>query len=152
MTRLDLSNPALRTACHQAVLEVLETMFFELPVEEPRLSEGPAAPGCCATARFDGNLTGALTVVLTGDVPRCLAASFLGREDGEADPDEWESVVIELANVLCGATISRVEPAGRLRIEQPVLLPAASGPEGPWLSFSLERGSLCVNVESGAAS
>ena len=150
MISIDLSDPSLRSACHQAVLEVLETMFFELPLDTPLNTSSPAPSGCCATARFEGSITGALTVVLTANAPQRLAASFLGLDDEEAGPAEWQSVVIELANVLCGATMSRMEPAGRLRIEQPVLLPVPPTPAGPWLSFALECGRLEVHVEYGA--
>lgn len=150
MTSIDLSDPSLRSACHQAVLEVLETMFFELPVDAPLVSSSPAPSGTSAAARFGGSLTGALTLVLAGTAPQRLAASFLGLDDAEIGPAEWQSVVVELANVLCGATMSRLEPAGRLRIDQPVLLPVPPCPEGPWLGFTLECGRLDVHVQYGA--
>lgn len=152
MLRIDLTDPSLRSACHQAVLEVLETMFFELPLDTPSISPSPAPSGCCAVARFGGSLTGAITVVLTDDVPRRLASAFLGLDTIELGPPEWRSVAIEMTNVLCGATMSRIEPAGRLRIEQPELVAAPPGLPGPWLSFALESGRLEVHAEYTAAS
>ena len=149
MIVIDLSDPSLRSACHQAVVEVLETMFFELPLDAPEESSGPSPAGCAATARFDGSLTGSLTMVLTGDLPRTLASSFLGLDEQEAGPAEWQSVVIELANVLCGATMSRMEPSGRLHIEQPRIVDDPSGSLGPWLRFGLESGELEVHVQYG---
>lgn len=152
MVRIDLTDPSLRSACHQAVLEVLETMFFELPLDSPEVSPNPAPSACCATARFGGSLTGAITLVLTGDVPQCLAAAFLGLDENEPGPLEWHSVAVEMTNVLCGATMSRIEPGGRLRIEQPELLSALPRLPGPWLSFALESGRLEVHAEYTAAS
>jgi hypothetical protein len=152
MPRIDLSDASFRSACHQAVLEVLETMFFELPLDSPELRPNPAPSACCVTARFGGSLTGAITLVLTGGLGHQLAASFLGLEDGDPDPSECRSVAIEMTNVLCGATMSRIEPAGRLRIEPPELAAAPPGSPGPWLSFALESGRLDVHAEYTAES
>lgn len=152
---IDLSDPSLRSACQQAMMEVLETMFFEIPLDEPvQCLAAQAGDGAlAATASFGGSLTGSLTVMLDGDAARSLAASFLGMDPGmEEDgpgPAELRSVVIELANVLCGATMSRMEPAGRLRIEQPVIVERTPALTGPWLSVPLECGSLDVHVRCG---
>jgi hypothetical protein len=150
MAVADLHDPALRSACEQAVLEVLETMFFEFPIGDPVESQCPAPAVATATARFDGSLTGALCVSISESCPQRLAAGFLGIEDDQVGPAEQQSMVIELANVLCGATMSRLDPAGRLRIEQPVFGPPPAPLPGPWLSFPLECGQLDVSVHYGA--
>ena len=152
MSVADLHDPALRSACEQAVLEVLETMFFEFPTGDPVEAQTPAPATATATARFDGSLTGTLCLSISDSCPQRLAAGFLGIEDDQAGPFEQRSVVIELANVLCGATMSRLDPGGRLRIEQPVFGQPASPLPGPWLSFPLECGQLDVHVHFGARS
>ncbi len=142
MSAIDLSHGTLKAACTQAALEVLETMFFELPTGEPTLDGSPPAPASQARAVFSGSACGELRVALSGGCPRSLAAAFLGLEEEFTGESEQHSMVVELANVLCGSTLSRIQPDGRLHIEQPVFGAAGPAPPGPWLSFPLEHGRM----------
>lgn len=143
MSVIDLRQQTLRTACVQAALEVLETMFFEFPTEEPALQEQPPESVSLARAVFSGGARGELQVALSGACPRTLAAAFLGIDEEEAGEAEQRSMVVELANVLCGSTMSRIQPSSRLHIEQPLF--ATTPPQtGPWISFPLEAGRMSV--------
>jgi CheY-specific phosphatase CheX len=147
MKRTMMEEPALRRALEDAVLEVLETMCFEFPAGDPE--EGGLAGGerLAARARFEGSLRGELRVALEGAAPRRLAAAFLGIEEEEVREQDELQMAAELANMLCGATMSRLEPQGRLRIAAPE---AARGPVGcagaPWLRFPLEQGEVAVTL------
>jgi len=149
MPVIDLRDAALRVACRDAVLEVLETMFFELPADDALPVEKPSEGANAGTVRFGGSLQGTLCVAVSSNCPRRLAAGFLGLEEEEIGDAEEQSMIVELANVLCGATMSRVEPAGRLRIGQPVLGAPLENCPGPWLRFPLESGSVEVTVHFG---
>ncbi|MBI5282224.1 MAG: chemotaxis protein CheX [Candidatus Solibacter usitatus] len=143
----DLSHPELHNACQSAVVEVLELMFFELPIAAAQLSSSFQPDPIAARARFDGSLRGALTLAVSTASCTRLAASLLGIEPDEIDDLNRLSTVTELANMLCGATMSRLEPEGRLHIEQPLSIPAAEAPAGPWLVFPLEDGLLSVFIQ-----
>lgn len=149
--RLEPSN--LRRALEEAALEVLETMCFEYPVEEARQDGAPQGPVTAAVARFDGSLRGELRVALSGGAPRRLAAGFLGIDEEEVREQDELLLAAELANMLCGATMSRLEPQGRLRIQAPQAGRGACGcPGRSWIVFPLEQGELAVTLccEEGA--
>lgn len=146
MPAVDINDSPLRQACAEATLEVLETMLFEFPVDEPGLSGPPPAGDAIATAVFDGSLAGSLTVAISAECTARLAAGFLGLDEDEAGESEQRSLVIELANVICGATMSRLEPEGRLRIQPPVFGPRAEPDTGDWLHFPIEGGHLAVSA------
>lgn len=139
---------AVQRALEEAVLEVLETMCFEFPADEPSAGE-PAVDGTVqAVARFAGSARGALRVALAGEAPRRLAAAFLGMDETEVGAQKVLQMASELANMLCGATLSRLAPHGRLRIATPE---AGWGGEpsggGGWLRFPLEGGEVAVTLK-----
>lgn len=142
--------PGLREAAG-GMLEVLETMFFELPLAPLREDSPPAdVPG--AAVEFSGTRGGRLAVRLDTAAARRLAASFLGREDERTvTGPEIELVVLELANMLCGVTLSRIEPQGRFQIAAPRLESCAPEEAGPWLVAPLESGRVAVRLRCGEA-
>jgi CheY-specific phosphatase CheX len=104
--------------------EVLETMFFsavlgpgEERAEESRLT---------ALVSFSGSRAGTLGISTSESTATALAANFLGAGEEGVPPDQVPSVLGELANILCGAVLGRVEPAGRFTISPPQL---SAGPD-----------------------
>jgi CheY-specific phosphatase CheX len=148
-----LRDPALQQACREAMSEVLETMSFEPAADEIQLSSYPEPDSCVALVQFDGSLTGTLRVALPRHCRGPLAAGFLGREVEDLTEAEKNSLVAELGNMLCGATMSRLEPAGRLRIQQPVLTQYVAavedGQREDWLRYPLDGGDILVSVRYG---
>lgn len=145
-----LDRAEVRQALEGAVLEVLETMCFEFPADEPEPGGIPDEDTVRAEARFEGSLRGVLHVALSGDAPRRLAAAFLGLEEEQVGEREILLMASELANMLCGATMSRLEPHGRLRIAPPEAV--RGGPlcqDGGWLRFPLEAGEVAVTLICG---
>lgn len=142
-----LERARARKALEEAVLEVLETMCFEFPVGEAEEGDAPQGEAVHAAARFDGSLKGRLQVALAGEAPRRLAAAFLGLDAEDAGERETVQVACELANMLCGATMSRLEPHGRLRIATPEAARGAPACDnGCWLHFPLEAGEVAASI------
>jgi hypothetical protein len=157
----------IRQSCLEALNEVLETMFFELPVDQPS-GAPPSASSRAAAASFTGeidgrSLSGAFQVAVEPPMLSRLAQDFLGLDEMEP-PDESQSanVLCELANMLCGSTLSRLEPEARLRIAPPRTVdlspePLAVSPQpaesnltpraSAWIDTPLECGTLWVRLE-----
>lgn len=147
MPGVNFEKALLRRALEEAVLEVLETMCFEFPIADPETGGSPEEAAVRASARFEGSLRGQLQVALTGEAPGRLAAAFLGLEEERVGGQEMLLMASELANMLCGASLSRLEPQGRLRIAPPEAgwggAPCAGG---CWLHFPLEQGGLAASL------
>ncbi|WP_321475374.1 chemotaxis protein CheX [uncultured Paludibaculum sp.] len=145
----DLTDPEIHQACCAAMLEVLETMFFELPLDELEIVPAPAASSCLVRAGFRGTVDGVIHVAISCSTCTRLTASFLGKEAEEVVHAEECSTALELANMLCGATLSRLEPQGRLAIETPYLVDRNQHAAGPWLRYPLEDGDIEVALSYG---
>ena len=119
--------PASETidALETAAREVLETMFFTDV-------NGAAGPGCAppavsAAVRFHGQPSGILSVGVTAESALRMTADFLGEEFPERIAAEAVSSVIgELANMICGAVLSRVESGETFQLGTPEPLPPGS--------------------------
>ncbi|MBA3974200.1 MAG: hypothetical protein C0504_08295 [Candidatus Solibacter sp.] len=139
-----------RAECEAALVEVLETMFFELPAEGSTLAGAPPDAAIAVTAAFAGDLNGSLSLASGLHALRRLTANFLGREDALTVTDaEIRQVACELANMVCGNALSRIEPHGRFRIATPELRMPGPGPRH-WITFPLESGDISVTLESGS--
>ena len=104
--------------------EVLEKMFFIRAFEEPL--EEPESPrrNIAVQLAFDGDPSGSLTLRTTSAAARSIAADFLGEDESELSERQVEEVVSELANMICGAVLSRVESRAVFRLGSPRILPA----------------------------
>ncbi len=135
---------------------VLETMFFTAPW-------GPAEPetgGAALEARlaFQGSPSGSLAVCLSEHAARLLAAGFLGEDEETLTDAQTGQVVCELANMLCGSLVSRLESEESFDLAPPELVPfgseteaASSAPPAASQSFELEGGILTVTLHLEAA-
>ncbi|MGJ5819004.1 chemotaxis protein CheX [Paludibaculum fermentans] len=145
----NIALPQVRQACRVALLEVLETMFFELPVAELEVVEAPVETSCLIRASFHGSAGGAMQLAISCQICGRLAAAFLGKETDEVTCAERCSTARELANMLCGASLSRLQPQGRLSIGTPESVDEADPESGPWLRYPLEGGSIDVALRYG---
>jgi hypothetical protein len=125
----------LKQLLADAADEVLSTMFFAM-------LDAPAEAGedaLCTQVRvaFEGHATGALTLSVSPEATVEITANFLGLDsDPPAPPAEQEAVVKELANIICGAVLSRLESSDVLHLRSPELL-AADDAATPALPGSL---------------
>ncbi len=162
-----------------AVEEVLETMCFTSVLSsgegaapagiEGTVSPGPvaagsagtappggtvpdaAAPACTAALRFKGHPSGGFRVSVPRTLARVVGAGFLGCEELEVSDAQAEGVVCELANMICGSVLSRLESEATFRITHPELVPPerAAGREDAGINrwFDLGDGILTVALE-----
>jgi CheY-specific phosphatase CheX len=100
--------------------EVLETMFFT--AAEPAACEH-AWLGVAQTARvrFSGSHRGEMLLAVSAEAADPVAASFLGLEPDELTNTQRGQVIQELANILCGALLSRLWPESTLALSAPEL-------------------------------
>jgi CheY-specific phosphatase CheX len=108
--------------------EVLETMFFAEAV--------PAA--CChdwlgsalaARICFAGSHFGEMRLSASLEAADSIAGAFLGIEPLELTEPLRNQVMLELANILCGAILSRLWPESKLALGAPELRPAGEDPD-----------------------
>ncbi|MDX2266529.1 MAG: chemotaxis protein CheX [Bryobacter sp.] len=145
----DLDHPGLsRERLRDALEVVLETMFF-LPPDDLRAEpvEIPAAVG--AQLRFTGARTGGFGLLVSPGLAQTLALNFYGELSSDiASAAEVEAVVFELANVICGNFLSRLEAGDVFSLSAPqpweppargedIAIAASAFCEGEWLSARL---------------
>lgn len=143
---MSVSEPVAMDSAIQAAIEVLETMFFELPAGPPEEAGCPSPGEMCAAARFTGTSEGSLSVAVAPEVLRILSAAFLGIEQNEVTERLSVNVLCEMANMICGASLSRLHPGGRISIDPPHLMPANEVLTQSWIRFPLECGSLAISL------
>jgi len=124
----------IQTALVAAAEEVLETMCFATifaSSEGAITSAGavtseaagpPAEPAITAGLSFQGSPSGTFRVGVPPKLARVLAAGFFGREETEVSDEQGAEVVCELANMICGSVLSRLESEETFHISHPELL------------------------------
>lgn len=135
-----------------ATAEVLETMFFTTVLGDAS-PEVASAPRVAARLSFRGKPSGWFGVCVPLESGRKIAASFLGLEEESLTELQIGEVVRELANMLCGSVLSRLEKETRFELSPPELDPPEAGCHGDGRTVSralqLEEGNLAVWVELG---
>ena len=101
----------LLTLLPEVVADVAEQAFFAWadPCEDTKFAElagNQACPWVHARVGFSGVVSGALEVLLPDDLARELGAAMVG---GPAEEVQSEDVAGELANILCGALLTRAD-------------------------------------------
>jgi CheY-specific phosphatase CheX len=136
----------------EAAQQVLETMFFVVPsAEAPPAAAGAGGPYVGARIAFCGEPPGAFAVSLPEPAARTIAANFLGAEaESELPLSCVREVVAELANMICGAVLSRLETESRFELDAPEVLAGLEDPHaGRALveSLPLDGGVLRASIE-----
>jgi CheY-specific phosphatase CheX len=125
-----LTENATETAVHDlwsdalsdAVTEVLEKMFFiEATAAPSQVSAQPQS--IVVELEFDGDPPGVFRMSLAREAASQIAADFLGEDVSSLSVPQVEDVVKELANMICGAVLSRVESSATFRLAAPNILP-----------------------------
>jgi CheY-specific phosphatase CheX len=128
---------ALQKALADSIEEILDAMFFTACGGAPEAARMELA----AEVAFEGSAAGRLTVRVAVAAARPIAANFLGEEEDAITERQVSEVVCELANMICGSLLSRVEGAGEFRLGTPRML-EPDGLGGP-------RGGIVHAVETG---
>ena len=144
----------IQTALAAAVEEVLETMYFSTVLasaEGTAPSEGGGTPAITVKLRFEGSPSGGVRVGVPMKLARVVGAGFLGREEIEVSDSQAEEVVCELANMICGTVLSRLESKATFQITHPELSRPEQGVSfegaGAKRWFDLGDGILTVSLE-----
>ena len=141
MTQQIAGNAGVYAAFLDAAERVLETMFFDSLCGEP-LEAAPATGSAYSIVKFRGSRAGRLELTLDQGAAVTLASNFLGLDERPSET-EVESTVAELANMCCGAFLSRLEPRGHFDIDPPNVQRLETPTEqGPWTMLPIEAGKL----------
>jgi CheY-specific phosphatase CheX len=135
---------AIGQALAESVREVLEKMFF-VDLAEPAGSAGPRPEGIAAELTFEGDPPGSFRLDLDLAAAASTAADFLGQDTAALENSQIEEVVCELANMICGSVLSRLESSATFRLSKPEI---ASAPESAPLAV-LES-NFRTNLGEGA--
>ncbi|MGA7237351.1 MAG: chemotaxis protein CheX [Bryobacteraceae bacterium] len=108
-------NAALR----EAVAATLEEMFFVTDLEECDPSGYTEEPMLRASVDFAGEPSGRLTLCASLSLARSLAADFLAEDEDAVGASQVTDVFAELANIVCGAVLTRTESACTFRLSSP---------------------------------
>jgi len=131
-----LSPEDTAAAVTDTAVDVLEKMFYVCtlgPAPEPAPDEASHY-----VVAFEGSLNGSFSLSLTPEASAPLASNFLGVDDAAGAE---ASAMGELANILCGAALSRMYPNGEFQLGAPKPAPAPLE-GGVRVSLELEEGIL----------
>ena len=136
----------LRETLRRVSAEVLETMFFSEAVAAD-CEHSWLAEAVSVRVRFEGSHYGQMWLALGAGAVLPIASAFLGLEPEETGEEQHAQVVLELANILCGAVLSALWPESRLLLDAPTLTPFEDGGQGVWHScLALEDGRLAISL------
>jgi CheY-specific phosphatase CheX len=144
-----VADIVLGQALREAVEEVLERMFFAETLGEARDAH-PSADEVAVELSFAGEPAGAMHLRLTSSAAGEIAADFLGMDAAEIADTQVSEVIRELANMICGSFLSRVESAATFHLSVPRMV--SPGEELPQdasntrCCVQLANGRLTVNI------
>jgi len=115
-----LIENSLSHALRAATNDVLERMFFIECLSE--LPEFVPEPVVVARLTFDGDPAGELELKISASAARSVSADFLGTDQADISEQEIYDVVCELANMICGSVLSRVESTATFRLSTPRIM------------------------------
>lgn len=142
-----MPDPAVLSALAGAIQEVLERMFF---VEATGAAEagGAGADAVAVRLAFEGHPPGSLRVRVAPQPARSLAADFLGIDLGDISTAQVESVICELANMICGSVLSQLECGKTFHLGAPSGEPAEQPEDesGEAIRYTVEAGGGPLSV------
>lgn len=149
-----MTDPANDISIHPAlclaVAEVLERMFFLDGLEE--VEAAPPEPGALSVRlAFEGNPAGWFRMRLAHSAALAVAADFLGEDTASLTPQQCIDVVLELANMICGAVLSQIESSASFRLGTPQIVSddsqATGTPEAYRYTVETGSGRLSVAIQ-----
>lgn len=132
----------------KAAEEVLETMFFTSVFGSADSSGAGLESHLLAKLSFKGSPPGVFWVSVPQETARLVAVNFLGLEhENELADSQVRSVIGELANVICGTVLSRLESNAVFELDAPEFVNNAESfpyPGAISRSLELESGTLTI--------
>lgn len=134
-----MTDASVACALECAMKDVLERMFF---LDAVNASAGARHPGPTLDARlrFQGAPSGLLFLSVPLDAARVIACDFLGLEPGGLSDAQLGEVVCEMANMICGSVLSRVEGSAGFRLQSPEIVSGANAACAVAAGAELENG------------
>jgi len=102
----------------QSTCSVLE-MMCSLATSPAGLSEESRARLRCVQVGFTGPVCGRMLIAADEGVAEMLAPAFLMLGGDQAAPDAAPAVLAEIANIVCGAMVTGLQPDGLFSISSP---------------------------------
>lgn len=94
----------------EAAQQTLETMFFAMPESVSDDARRPAGDLIAASLAFRGSPDGRFGLLVSEPLARVLAANFFGCDESSAMASgHLTGVIAELANMICGAALTKIE-------------------------------------------
>src|ERR1700692_1098482 len=118
---------------------VLEAMYFTSvlgPAEQ-----GTGAGGWVSELEFRGELSGSFALRMGGETARMLAANFFGEEESEVSETAIGDMVGEMANMICGSVLSRMETERHFKLSHPSVERVDNGAD-------VGHGGVCQQLET----
>jgi CheY-specific phosphatase CheX len=142
-----LGDPEAGQTATGVTADVLERMFFT--AAEPAACEHAwLAEAQTARIRFEGSHRGEMLLGVSSQAADPIAASFLGLDPQELTAAQRSQVVQELANILCGAVLSRLWPESTLALAAPELTLWEEWPGDGALHrcFTIPEGMVAISI------
>jgi len=141
-----VTESPITTALAESVHEVLEKMFF-VDLMDPGAAEERTGD-IAAEVIFDGDPPGTFRLDLERAAAKSAAADFLGEDPEELTTEQLNEVVCELANMVCGSVLSRIESSATFRLAKPRITPGECPPQAPaTASFQALVGGSMLRAE-----
>jgi CheY-specific phosphatase CheX len=138
------------SALRESVAEALEEMFFVTDLGEAEPGASSAGPELLARVDFVGNPSGWLTLRADVESARSLAADFLGEDLEAVDDRQTSDVLGELANIVCGAVLTRTESSCIFHLSSPLVAsPQQSAPPEAASADGSESAEYVVTLANG---
>ena len=131
--------------------EVLEQMFFVRPLSEPAQDESAEPPHIMAELNFEGEPSGSFSLSVSPAAARSIAADFLAEEENILSEQQVEEVICELANIICGSVLTRLESRITFRLASPQIVKTGRGWESDQAliqQFHLWNGNFAVGFRT----
>ena len=144
-----MNKTELACALAECSAQVLEKMFFVQPSGEAAPPAPEADTDLIYGVDFTGDPSGHLALRVGVGAARTVAADFLGEDEGQLSDFQVGQVVGELANMICGSLLSRIESGTTFRLDSPKPLSAWKTAGGDAVVHSL---ILAAGVLTGECS
>jgi CheY-specific phosphatase CheX len=118
----NLMESSVQRALAQSVADVLESMFFLEALADSEEPAGEPSPNISVHLTFDGDPPGRFRMRLERRAADSIAANFLGEDPEDLSSTQSLDVARELANMICGAVLSRIESRVSFRLSAPEIV------------------------------
>jgi len=127
------------------VVEVLEKMFFIEAITALPPDDAAQGPAVVVALEFDGDPAGVFRMSLARAAAALIAADFLGEDTASLAGPQVDEVAKELANMICGAVLSRIESSATFRLSAPDIIARSE----PALHGAFPRNTCTVETGNG---